>query len=69
MPDLGRHHGMVDNTAYRWKAKYDGMEISKTKRLREPEQKKTRLPMPSSIRLRSRSCPPHSASTQRRYSI
>jgi putative transposase len=32
--DLARRHGVADNTIYRWKSKFGGMEVSDTKRLR-----------------------------------
>ena len=31
--DLSRRHGVAGNTAYRWKAKFGGMEASEVKRL------------------------------------
>ena len=34
VPDLCRRHGIVENTIYRWKSKYGGMEVSEAKRLR-----------------------------------
>jgi putative transposase len=37
MPDLSRRHGVAENTIYRWKSKFGGMEISEAKRLRELE--------------------------------
>ena len=43
VPDLARRHGVVENTFYRWKSKYGGMEISEAKRLREFEQENARL--------------------------
>jgi putative transposase len=43
VPDLARRHGVVENTIYRWKSKYGGMEISEAKRLRDLEQENTRL--------------------------
>ena len=35
--DLSRRHGVAENTVYRWKAKFGGMEVSEAKRLRELE--------------------------------
>ena len=29
-PDLARRHSVAENTVYRWKSKYGGMEISVT---------------------------------------
>ncbi len=43
VPDLSRRHGIVENTIYRWKSKYGGMEISEAKRLRELESENARL--------------------------
>ena len=34
---------MIENTTYRWKSKYGGMEVSDAKRLRELEQENARL--------------------------
>ena len=41
--DLARRHGVVENTIYRWKAKFGGMGISEAKRLRELEQQNMKL--------------------------
>jgi putative transposase len=35
--DLARRHGIAENTLYRWKARYGGLEVSEAKRLRELE--------------------------------
>lgn len=43
VPDLARRHGIIENTIYRWKSKYGGMEISGANRLRELEQENARL--------------------------
>ncbi len=43
VPDLSRRHGIVENTIYRWKAKYGGMEVSEAKRLRELESENGKL--------------------------
>jgi len=43
LPELARRHGVAENTIYRWKSKYGGMEISEAKRLRELEQENARL--------------------------
>ena len=43
MVDLAREHGIAENTLYRWKSKYGGMEVSEAKRLRELEVENTRL--------------------------
>ena len=41
--ELARRYGIVENTIYRWKSKYGGMEVSDAKRLRELEQENARL--------------------------
>jgi putative transposase len=43
VPDLARQHGVCENTIYRWKSKYGGMEVSDAKRLRELEAENARL--------------------------
>ena len=43
VPDLSYRHGVVENTIYRWKSKFDGMEVSEAKRLRELEQENAKL--------------------------
>lgn len=43
MVDLAREHGIAQNTLYRWKSKYGGMEVSEAKRLRELEAENARL--------------------------
>lgn len=43
VPDLARRHGVVENTIYRWKAKFGGMEVSEAKRLRELEAENLKL--------------------------
>ena len=43
VPELSRRHGVVENTIYRWKSKFGGMEISEAKRLRELEQENSKL--------------------------
>ena len=43
VPDLAGRHGVVENTIYRWKSKFGGMEISEAKRPREFEQENARL--------------------------
>ncbi len=37
MPDLSRRYGVVENTIYRWKSKFGGMELSEARRLQELE--------------------------------
>ena len=43
MPDLSRENGVAQNTLYRWKSKYGGMEVSEAKRQRELEMENARL--------------------------
>ena len=41
--DLVRKHGIAHSTFHRWKVKFDGMEVSEAKRLRELEAENARL--------------------------
>lgn len=41
--DLTRKHGISEQSFYRWKAKYGGMEISEAKRLRHLEDENRQL--------------------------
>jgi putative transposase len=41
--DLVRQHSVSEQSIYRWKSKYGGMEVSEAKRLRELEQENSRL--------------------------
>ena len=41
--DLCRTHGISEQTYYRWKAKYGGMEISEMQRLKQLEDENRRL--------------------------
>jgi len=43
VPDLARKHNVSEQSIYRWRSKYGGMEVSEAKRLRELEQENTRL--------------------------
>ena len=43
VPDIARRHGIAENTIYRWKSKFGGMEVSEAKRLRELEQENAKL--------------------------
>ena len=43
MVELAREHGIAENTLYRWKSKFGGMEVSEAKRLRELEPENVRL--------------------------
>ncbi len=41
--DICRELGIAEQTFYRWRAKYDGMEVSAAKRLRELEAENSKL--------------------------
>ena len=41
--DLCRAHGITEQTYYRWKAKYGGMELSEMQRLKQVEDENRRL--------------------------
>lgn len=43
VPDLARRHGVAENTIYRWKAKFSGMDVSDAKKLRALEQENQKL--------------------------
>ena len=43
MPELSRRHSVSEQTIYRWKSKYGGMEVSEAKRLRELEGENAKL--------------------------
>jgi putative transposase len=38
-----RKHGFSEQSFYRWKSKYGGMEVSEARRLKELEQENARL--------------------------
>ena len=40
--ELCRQHGICDQTYYRWKAKYGGLEVSEARRLRQLEDENRR---------------------------
>jgi putative transposase len=42
-PDLCRRHGLSEQTFYRWKARYGGLEVSDLRRLRLLEDENGRL--------------------------
>lgn len=41
--DLSRAYGITEQTYYRWKAKYGGMELSEMQRLKQLEEENRRL--------------------------
>jgi putative transposase len=41
--EICREKGITKNTFYAWKAKYGGMDVSESKRLRELERENARL--------------------------
>lgn len=41
--DLVREHGFSEQSFYRWKSKFGGMEVSEARRLRELEAENARL--------------------------
>ena len=41
--DLRRTHGITEQTYYRWKAKYAGMELSEMQRVNQVEDENRRL--------------------------
>lgn len=43
LTDLCRRHGISQQTFYRWKVKYGGLEVSDARRLRQLEEENRRL--------------------------
>lgn len=43
VPEICRKHGIHQNTLYRWKSKYGGMELSDIKRMKELEHENSEL--------------------------
>lgn len=43
VPELARRHGVAENTIYRWKSKFGGMDVSDAKKLRALEQENQKL--------------------------
>ena len=41
--EVCRKHGICEQTYYRWKAQYGGLEVSKARRLRQLEDENRRL--------------------------
>ena len=43
VPELARRHGVAENTIYRWKSKFGGMDVSDAKKLRALEHENLEL--------------------------
>jgi putative transposase len=43
MADLVRRHGVTEQTLYRWKKKYGGLQVSEAKRLKTLEEENRQL--------------------------
>ena len=43
VPEACRQHGISDQTIYRWRSKFGGLEASEAKRLRELEDENRKL--------------------------
>ncbi len=43
VPDVCRKHNVSEQSFYRWKAKYGGMDVSEIKRLKELERENSEL--------------------------
>ena len=43
MASVCRTHGIAENTVYKWRKKYGGVDVTAVKRLRELEQENARL--------------------------
>lgn len=41
--DVCRSHGIAENTFYRWRQKYGGLQVPEVRRLRDLEQENSRL--------------------------
>ena len=41
--DIVREHNISEQTCYRWKSKYGGMEVNEAKRLKQLEEENRRL--------------------------
>lgn len=41
--DLCRRHGITEQTFYRWKSKYGGLQVSEMRRLRQLEEENRQL--------------------------
>ena len=49
MADLCHDHGISEDTLYRWKSKYSGLEVGDAKKLRELEDENRRSPCQASF--------------------
>ena len=43
VPDICRKHGFSQQTFYRWKSKYGGLDINEARRLKQLEEENRRL--------------------------
>ena len=43
VPELARRHGVAEQSIYRWRSKFGGMEVSDAKRLKQLEEENRRL--------------------------
>ena len=43
MAEVGRKYGVSEQTVYRWKSKYGGLEVNEWKRLKQREEENGRL--------------------------
>ena len=43
LPDLCRKYGFCEQTYYRWKSKYGGLDVSEARRLKHLEEENRRL--------------------------
>ena len=44
--EITRRHGISEQSAYRWKGKYDGLEVSEARRLKELDSENAKLKRP-----------------------
>jgi len=43
VPELARRYGVAEQSIYRWRSKFGGMEVSDAKRLKQLEEENRRL--------------------------
>lgn len=43
VPELARRHGVAEQSIYRWRSKFGGMEVSDAKHLKQLEEENRRL--------------------------